>query len=98
MPVFKSSYIILKLNLLRYLTYHFEYIIIIKTYTLFRYGKAFGRLGLAYSIVDKHKEAVECFKRAIELEPENESYKTNLKLAEEKLNSVGSPGLRKLLY
>jgi tetratricopeptide (TPR) repeat protein len=49
-------------------------------------------MGLAYSSVEKHKEAVECFKKAIEIEPDNESYKTNLKLAEDKLKSVGSPG------
>ena len=48
---------------------------------------------LAYSCVEKHKEAIECFKKAIVLEPENESYKSNLKLAEEKLASTGiSPG------
>jgi len=57
------------------------------------YGKAYGRMGLAYSCVEKHKEAIECFKKAIVLEPENESYKSNLKLAEEKLASTGiSPG------
>ena len=53
------------------------------------YGKAYGRMGLAYSCVDKHKEAIECFKKAITLEPENESYKSNLKLAEDKLASAG---------
>ncbi len=56
------------------------------------YGKAYGRMGLAYSCVDKHREAIDCFKKAIELEPDNESYKTNLKLAEDKLSSAGSPG------
>ena len=49
-------------------------------------------MGLAYSSVEKHKEAVDCFKKAIEIEPDNESYKTNLKLADDKLKSVGSPG------
>lgn len=57
------------------------------------YGKAYGRMGLAYSCVDKHKEAIDCFKRAIQLEPENESYRSNLKLAEDKLAAAGSsPG------
>lgn len=56
------------------------------------YSKAYGRMGLAYSSVEKHKEAVDCFKKAIEIEPDNESYKTNLKLADDKLKSVGSPG------
>ncbi len=49
-------------------------------------------MGLAYSSVEKHKEAVDCFKKAIEIEPDNESYKSNLKLAEDRLQSVGSPG------
>ena len=57
-----------------------------------RYGKAYGRMGLAYSSIHKHKEAVDCFKKAIEIEPENESYKSNLQLAEEKLATAGSPG------
>ena len=49
-----------------------------------KYGKAYGRMGLAYSSVDRHKEAVECFEEALKLEPENESYKMNLDLAKEK--------------
>lgn len=53
-------------------------------------------MGLAYSSVEKHKEAVDCFKKAIDIEPANESYRTNLKLAEDRLKSVGSPGLGKL--
>ena len=53
------------------------------------YGKAYGRMGLAYSLVDKHKEAIECFKKAILLEPDNESYKSNLKSVEEKMTSAG---------
>jgi len=58
------------------------------------YGKAYGRMGLAYACVDKHKEAIECFKKAIALEPDNESYRSNLKLAQDKLNAAGgtSPG------
>ena len=60
------------------------------------YSKAYGRMGLAYSSVEKHKEAVDCFKKAIDIEPANESYRTNLKLAEDRLKSVGSPGLGKL--
>ena len=52
------------------------------------YSKAYGRMGLAYSSVDKHKDAVDCFKKALELEPDNESYKTNLQLAKDKLESA----------
>ena len=60
-------------------------------YLIFKILRCFSFL--AYSCVEKHKEAIECFKKAIVLEPENESYKSNLKLAEEKLASTGiSPG------
>nr|XP_018896415.1 PREDICTED: small glutamine-rich tetratricopeptide repeat-containing protein alpha-like [Bemisia tabaci]XP_018896416.1 PREDICTED: small glutamine-rich tetratricopeptide repeat-containing protein alpha-like [Bemisia tabaci] len=51
------------------------------------YGKAYGRLGLAYIKLNKTEEALECFRKAIQIEPENESYKNNLKLAEEKMKS-----------
>ncbi len=37
-------------------------------------------MGLAYSSLDKHKEAVDNFKKALELEPDNESYKSNLQV------------------
>ena len=57
-----------------------------------KYGKAYGRMGLAYSSIHKHKEAVDCFKKAMEIEPDNESYQNNLKMAEEKLATGGSPG------
>ena len=38
-------------------------------------------MGLAYSSLDKHKEAVDNFKKALELEPDNESYKSNLQVS-----------------
>jgi small glutamine-rich tetratricopeptide repeat-containing protein alpha len=34
---------------------------------------------------------VHCYQRAVELEPENESYQSNLQIAEEKLRSSGGP-------
>lgn len=48
------------------------------------YSKAFGRMGLAYSALGRHSEALTKYKRALELDPANESYKNNLKIAEEK--------------
>merc|ERR1712179_425734 len=57
------------------------------------YSKAYGRMGLAHSSLEKHKEAVENFKKALELEPENESYKSNLQIAEDKVKSGVSPGM-----
>ena len=53
---------------------------------------SFSSFRLAYSSLEKHKEAVDCFNKALELEPSNESYKTNLNLAREKLQTTGSPG------
>ena len=42
-------------------------------------------MGLANSSLEKHKEAVDNFKKALELEPDNESYKSNLQIAEDKV-------------
>ena len=59
------------------------------------FSKAYGRMGLAHSSLNKHKEAVDNFKKALELEPDNDSYKSNLQIAEDKVSSgvsVGGPG------
>lgn len=53
------------------------------------YSKAYGRLGLAYSSLDRHKEAKESYQKALNMEPDNESYKNNLQVAEEKLAQQG---------
>ncbi|XP_046972202.1 small glutamine-rich tetratricopeptide repeat-containing protein beta-like [Vanessa cardui] len=53
------------------------------------YGKAHGRLGIALTAMDRHAEARAAFARAAQLEPDNESYKQNLKLAEERLAQRG---------
>ncbi|KPJ03423.1 Small glutamine-rich tetratricopeptide repeat-containing protein alpha [Papilio xuthus] len=53
------------------------------------YGKAHGRLGLALAALDRHREARAAFARAAQLDPDNESYKENLRLADEKLNQAG---------
>ena len=60
-----------------------------------QYSKAYSRMGLAYSSLQKHKEAKECYKKALQIEPDNESYQNNLQLAEEKIaqQGVGSLGL-----
>merc|ERR1712012_1502189 len=55
------------------------------------YSKAYGRMGLAHSSLNKHREAVENFKKALELEPDNESYKSNLQIAEDKVKSGVAP-------
>ncbi|CAK1545802.1 unnamed protein product [Leptosia nina] len=53
------------------------------------YGKAHGRLGLALTALDRDVEARAAFARAVQLEPDNESYKENLRLAEEKVAQRG---------
>lgn len=53
------------------------------------YSKAYGRLGLAYSSLERHKEAKESYEKALAMEPDNESYRNNLHLAEERLAQLG---------
>jgi len=50
-----------------------------------KYSKAYGRMGLALSCQNRYEQAVEAYKKALELEPDQESYKNNLKIAEEKV-------------
>lgn len=42
---------------------------------------------LAYSSLSEHQRAKECYQKALELEPDNDSYRSNLAIAEEKLQS-----------
>ncbi|KAH8412962.1 hypothetical protein KR009_007183 [Drosophila setifemur] len=45
------------------------------------YSKAYCRLGVAYSNMGKFAEAEQAYSKAIELEPENATYRTNLEVA-----------------
>ena len=54
-----------------------------------QYSKAYGRMGLAYTSLKQHKEAKDCYKKALEMEPENENYKNNLQLAEKEIAELG---------
>ena len=45
------------------------------------YGKAYGRLGIAYSNLCKYDEAIQAYTKAIELDPENQDYKNNVDAA-----------------
>ncbi|KAF8085090.1 hypothetical protein N665_0681s0013 [Sinapis alba] len=50
------------------------------------YSKAYSRLGLAYYAQGKYGDAIEKgFKKALELDPHNESVKENIRVAEQKL-------------
>lgn len=51
------------------------------------YSKAYARLGLAYASLGQHEEARDAYSKALELDPENESYKNNLQQAQEKLSA-----------
>lgn len=53
------------------------------------YSKAFSRLGTALFYDGNYSRAVDAYTRASELEPDNESYKQDLKQADEKLKSSG---------
>lgn len=56
------------------------------------YSKAYGRKGLALSSQNRFNEAVENYRKALELDPENESYKQNLAIAENKAKEMESGG------
>lgn len=49
------------------------------------YSKAFGRMGLAHSCMGSYEEARNAYKKAVELEPTNDGFQNNLRVAEEKL-------------
>lgn len=54
------------------------------------YSKAYGRMGLAYASLEDHRRAKEAYLKAVELNPTNESYKNNLRIAEEKLSETAN--------
>ena len=47
---------------------------------------------LAHASLNQHGDAVRCYERAVQLEPDNESYQSNLQIAEEKLKQIGGAG------
>ena len=49
------------------------------------YSKAYGRMGLAYASLSDQKRAKESYEKAIELDPHNESYRNNLRIAEDRI-------------
>jgi len=58
------------------------------------YSKAYGRMGLAYSCMNKYAEARDAYRKALELDPSNEGFKNNLAIAEEKIRENATPGGR----
>lgn len=45
-------------------------------------------MGLAYASLNDHHRARDCYKKAVELDPANESYRSNLSIAEEKVTEL----------
>lgn len=56
------------------------------------YSKAYGRMALAYASLDNHRKARDAYLKAVELDPTNESYRNNLRIAEEKLGESANAG------
>ena len=52
------------------------------------YSKAYGRMGLAFGNLNDHLKSRDCYRKAVELDPTNESYRNNLKIAEDKVAEV----------
>lgn len=49
------------------------------------YSKAYGRLGLAYSKVNNHEQALEAYQNALRIEPDNQDYKNNMSVTQQRL-------------
>jgi len=56
------------------------------------YGKAYGRLGLAYSKMSRHQEAIDAYKNAIRIEPDNQDYKNNMEVTQQRLEEQQQSG------
>lgn len=52
------------------------------------YVKAFSRLGLSYFFLEQYEDAVEAYKRAVDLEPDNKASIDSLRQAQNKLAKV----------
>lgn len=57
------------------------------------YSKAYGRLGLAYSKMSKHEQALEAYQNALRIEPDNQDYKNNMSVTQQRLEELrAAPG------
>ncbi|XP_062535977.1 small glutamine-rich tetratricopeptide repeat-containing protein beta [Armigeres subalbatus] len=54
------------------------------------YSKAYGRLGLAYSKMNKHEQALNAYQNALRIEPENQDYKNNMSVTQQRLDEARS--------
>lgn len=57
------------------------------------YSKAYGRLGLAYSKMNKNEQALEAYQSALRIEPDNQDYKNNMSVTQQRLEELrAAPG------
>lgn len=49
---------------------------------------AYGRLGLAYSKMNRHQEAIDAYKNALRIEPENIDYQNNMDVTQQRLEGI----------
>lgn len=54
------------------------------------YSKAYGRLGLAYSKMNKHELALDAYQNALRIEPDNQDYKNNMSVTQQRLEEQRS--------
>uniref|UniRef100_A0A023EQZ7 Putative small glutamine-rich tetratricopeptide repeat tpr-containing protein n=1 Tax=Aedes albopictus TaxID=7160 RepID=A0A023EQZ7_AEDAL len=54
------------------------------------YSKAYGRLGLAYSKMNKHELALDAYQNALRIEPDNQDYKNNMSVTQQRLEELRS--------
>lgn len=54
------------------------------------YSKAFGRLGLACSKMNKYEQSLEAYQNALRIEPDNQDYKNNMSVAQLRLEELRS--------
>jgi len=45
---------------------------------------------IAYTALEDHESGYECYRKALELDPGNQSYQNNLEIAEQKLQEVAA--------
>jgi tetratricopeptide (TPR) repeat protein len=45
---------------------------------------------IAYTALEDHESALECYRKALELDPGNQSYQNNLEIAEQKLQEMAA--------
>lgn len=64
----------------------------LSSYYLRYFVLAYGRLGLAFSKMNRHQEAIDAYKNAIRIEPDNQDYKNNMEVTQQRLEEQQQAG------